>query len=358
MAFRKDVQHLSVRAGIEPPQVLILSKGFGKGRCALVAAGQVPPDAVPGVVLDRAPGGRADFLAEEPQVVELLYLPALLLLKPSPQVDVRAVPYRHLVAVAAVQQQLAFDQLLDDFLSRIGPGVTLEREPQQAEAGAGAFAAHTETEQTGCLQSPGSVFAGNLRQRALRLEPLAVGAADRSVRPHHRGEVVVQGGRSDLPVQIDRVEEAEQSALVLRDSRSQAGQQVQRHRFEGIRPVKHLLDLGDGSFAEQSMGLAFTGSVARMDPRQLRVPSARSYNLRDEPVDLLALVDVLQGAETAFDLGPLRADRLRHVSGVLQQALVEEQAHRRRHPPGAADELRQYLDLRQSGSPPFVEQGF
>ena len=37
---------------------------------------------------------------------------------------------------------------------------------------------------------------------------------------------------------------------------------------------------------------------------------------------------------------------------------MQEQAHRRRHPPGAADELRQHLDFCQRGSPPLAEQGF
>ena len=124
VAIRQDVQHFSIRAGIEPSEVLVLSQGFGKGRHVLVAAREVSPDAVPVVVLDGPPSGRPGFFAEELQVVELLFLPSLLLLQPAPQVDIGAVPYRHLVAVAAVEQQFAVDQSLYDFRSRIGPGVS------------------------------------------------------------------------------------------------------------------------------------------------------------------------------------------------------------------------------------------
>ena len=177
-------------------------------------------------------------------------------------------PYRHLVAVAAVQQEFAIDQLPDDFRSRVALGVPPERESQQTVPGARPLAARTEAQQAGCLQSPGLRVVGDLGQRALRLEPLAVRAANRCVRPHHRGEVIVQGGRSNRPFHIGGVEEAEKSALVLRHPRGQAGQQVQRHRFEGERAVKHLLDLFEGGFPEQSMVPAFAGGPARVRRRQ------------------------------------------------------------------------------------------
>ena len=272
VGLRQHVEHLPVRTRVQPREVLVLPQRLGEGGHILISPGEEPADAVPVVVLDGTPGGRCGLLAQELQLVEVIFLPALLLLQPAPQVDVGAVPHGHLVAVASVEQQLAIDQVPDYGRSLIVVAVSLEGEPQQTVPGAGALATGAEAEQTCRLESLALRLAGDLGQGALRLEPLTVRAPYRCIRAHHRAEVVVQVGRPNRPCHVDGVEEAEEGALVLSDPGGQARQQVQGGGLEGIGATQQILDVGLGGFAEQSMLPALPGRLEGLRRRQGVLP--------------------------------------------------------------------------------------
>ena len=79
-----------------------------------------------------APSGWRGFPAQELQLVEVLFLPPLLFLQPAPQVDVRAVPDGHLIAVAAMEKQLAVHEVPNRGRFLFAAAVASERESQQA----------------------------------------------------------------------------------------------------------------------------------------------------------------------------------------------------------------------------------
>ena len=74
---------------------------------------------------------------------------------------------------------------------------------------------------------------------------------------------------------------------------------------------------------------------------------ALAHDLADQLVELLTVVDELNGFEPALDLLPLALDRDRGIGGITYQSLMEQQRKSDRRPLGARAELRKSLHIGQ-----------
>ena len=262
-------------------------------------------------------------------------------------------PDRDVVVAQPVKEELASEEPVDGGRGLVLGGPTPGHGLNEAAAAQpAALAADAELEEAGGAQGLALDVVLGPGERALGLDPAAMGAAEAGVGAHGLAEVAVERAESRDLVP-EPVEEAEHRALVLRQPGRQQRQEVQRgggKAARGMEDRRERLGVGKGLEPARRERPARDGEIG-LDLGRIR--GDRTSVPRDPPEELVhlpAVLDEAQDREAPLDFAPGRAAGLPETGGVVGQRLVQEQGEARPRFPGAGRPLGDLLHGVQLGA--------